>query len=138
MDTADDGGEVAIADPGLAAARIGTKPSLGLAKIFERVAAKRADECLARALHGVLGMDSFEEQPNGAILGTGAFALLLDDGAKHVRILTVERMPEVTRSSGEDAQEGGDEQRGDVSREHGLLECRHGSGDVIEQVEYRR
>jgi hypothetical protein len=33
VDIADDGGEVAIADPDLAAARVGTKPALGVAEI---------------------------------------------------------------------------------------------------------
>ena len=59
---ADDGGEVAIADPDLAATRVGTKPALGLVEIFERVAAKRADEHLARTPHRVLGVDGLEER----------------------------------------------------------------------------
>src|SRR5207248_11103102 len=45
---ADDGGEVAIADAHLAAARVGAKPALGVAEIVERVAAEGADEDLAR------------------------------------------------------------------------------------------
>ena len=61
VDIANDGGEVAITDPDLAAARVGAKPALGVAEIFERVAAKRADERLGRAWYRVLGVDGFEE-----------------------------------------------------------------------------
>lgn len=67
--------------PDLAAAGVGAKPALGLAEVFERVATKHADERLARALDHVLGVDGFEEQTHGAILGAGALALFLDDGA---------------------------------------------------------
>ena len=61
VDIANDGGEVAIADADLAAARVGTKPALGGAEIFERIAAERTDERLAGAGHRVLGVDGFEE-----------------------------------------------------------------------------
>ena len=47
VDIADDGGEVAIADADLAAARVETEAALGLVEILERVAAERPDECLA-------------------------------------------------------------------------------------------
>ena len=122
VNVADDGGEVAIADTDLAAAGVGTKPALGLVEVFERVAAKRPHECVGRAGHCVLGVSSFQEEPSRAILGASAIALVLDDRTEHVWILAVERMSDVTTSGGVDAQEGGDEQRGDVAREHWLLE----------------
>ena len=100
---ANDGREVAVTDPDLAAARVRTKPALGIAEILERVVAERPDERLARARHCVLGVNTFEEQPRGAILGAGARALFLDDGAQDVRVLALERMAEVTPSGGVDA-----------------------------------
>lgn len=60
-------------------------------------------------------MDGFEEQPHGARLGAGALALLLDDGAEHVWTFAVEQMTEMTTPLGVDAQEGDDEERGDVT-----------------------
>src|SRR3954462_10660899 len=117
VDVADDGCEVAIADPDLAAARVEKEAVLGLVEILERVAAKRPDECLARALHRVLGVDGFEEQADGAVLGTGAVALLLADGAAQVGILALEGMAEVTPPGSVDAQEGRDEQGGGVACE---------------------
>jgi hypothetical protein len=75
---------------------VGAKPALGLAEVFERVAAKRANERLARALDRVLGMDDFEEQACGAVLGASAIALFLADGAEYVGILALDGMAEVT------------------------------------------
>src|SRR5678815_204772 len=138
MNVANDGREVAITDADLAAAGVGTKPALGLMEVFERVATKRPHECFARTRHCVLGVDGFEEEPNRAILGASAISLVLDDRTEYVRVLPVERMTEVTTSSGVDAQEGGDEQRRDVAREHRLLKRWHGGGDAIEHVEQRR
>src|SRR6185369_5097190 len=125
-------------DPNLAAARVGAKPALGVAEILEWVAPIRPDERLARTRHRVLGVDAFEEQPRGAILGASARALLLDDGAQDVRVLALERMTEVTPSGGVDAQVGGDEQRRDMTREAGLAQRRDGGGNAIEHVADRR
>lgn len=135
---ANDGGEVSVADTRLAAARIRAEPPLGVVKILERVAAECSDERLARPGHRVLGVDGFEEQASGAILGAGIVALLLDDRAEHVGVLAVERMAEVSTPGGVDAQEGGDEQRGDVTREHGIAKRGNGSGSAVEHVEQRR
>lgn len=100
---ANDRREVAVTDPDLAATRVSTKPALGVVKVLERVVPERPHERLARARHRVLGVNTFEEQPRGAILGAGARALFLDDGAQDVRILALERMAEVTPSGGVDA-----------------------------------
>ncbi len=135
---ADDGREVAVTDPDLAAARVRTKPALGIAEVLERVAPERPHERLARARHRVLGVNAFEEQPHGAILGADARALLLDDGAQDVRVLALERMAKVTPSGGVDAQVGGDEQRRDLTRDAGLAQHRDGGGDAIEHVADRR
>src|SRR6516164_9150501 len=62
VDIANDSGEVAIADPDLAAARVDAEPALGVSEIVEREAAERPDERFARAGHRVLGVDAFEEQ----------------------------------------------------------------------------
>lgn len=112
---ADDGREVAVTDRDLAATRVRTKPALGVAEILERVAPERPHERLARARHRVLGMNAFEEQPRGAVLGAGARALLLDDGAQGVRVLALERMAEVASTGGIHPQEGGHEERRDVT-----------------------
>lgn len=37
VDIVNDGGEVAIADPGLAATRLDTEPALGVAEVLERI-----------------------------------------------------------------------------------------------------
>ena len=107
-------------------------------RIVERVAAERADERLARAGHRVLGVDCFEEQAHGAILGARVLALLLDDRAEDVGVVAIERMAEVTPAGGVHAQERRDEQRRDVAREQGLLERGHHGRDAIEQREDRR
>ena len=105
----DDGGEIAVADAGLAAAGVGAEAALGVVEVVERVAAKGADEGLARAGHGVLGVHSLEKEACGAVLGVGLVPLLLDDGAEHVGVLSVERMAEMPAAGDIHAQEGRDE-----------------------------
>jgi hypothetical protein len=61
-----------------------------------------------------------------------ALALLLDDGAEHVWIFAVERMTEMTTPLGVDAQEGGNQERGNVTCEDRLAERRHGGGEGAE------
>jgi hypothetical protein len=63
----------------MTATRAEADAALGLAQIVERLAAERADERVRGAGHGVLGVDRFEEEPDGAGLGAGLVALLLDD-----------------------------------------------------------
>ena len=74
--------------------------ALGVAEIVEQVAAERVNDRLTRAGHGILGVDSFEEQANGAIRGTGVVALLLDDRAEHVGVLPSSAEVTTTRLSG--------------------------------------
>ena len=85
-----------------------------------------------------MGVHGLEPQADGTIVGTRPLALLLDDGAEHVRVVTVERMAQMATTGGVDAQERGDEQRGDVPRELWLAECGHGGGEAIERGEDRR
>jgi hypothetical protein len=135
---ADDGGEVAIADARLAATGVGAEAALGIAQIVERVAAEGADESLPRAGHGVLGVNGFEEETRGAVLGSRMMSLLLDDGAEDVGVLAVERMAQMPPTGNIDAQKRRHEQRADVASEIGATQGRNGIGEAVQEVEERR
>lgn len=135
---ADDSGEVAIADAGLAAARVRAEAALGVVQIVERVAAKRSDEGFARAGHRVLVVHRFEEEPHGAFLGASVVPLLLDDRAEHVGILSVERMAEVPPTGEVHTQEGRDEELAEVRCEIGAAQRGDRVGEAIREIEDRR
>ena len=122
VDVAHDRGEVAIAGADVAAAGAAADAALGLLEVVEWVAAERAHKRFGGAGHRVLGMHRFEEQSHRAVLGACVFALPLDDRAKHLGILAVEWMVEVPAAGGVDAQERGDEQRGNALGELWSLE----------------
>jgi len=117
---AHDGGEVAVAEAGDAAAGVRAEAALSVAEVLEGVATEGAHEGFARAIHGVLGVDGFEEEAHGALLGAGSLALLLDDGAEGIGVLALERMGQVPAAGDVDAEEDGEKEGGERLGEVGL------------------
>ncbi len=114
---------------------MGAEAALGVLEVVERIAAKGAHEGLARGGHGVLGVDGLEEEADGAVLGACLVTLLLDDRAEDVGVVSVERMAQVASSGRVHAQEGGDEQGGEVLGEHRLAQRGDGASDAVQEVE---
>ena len=138
VDVANDGREVAVADAGDAAAGVGAEAALSFVEVFERVAAEGADEGLARTGHRVLGVDGLEEEADGAVLGTRPIALLIDDGAQGVGVVTLEGMAEVLAAGAVDAKEDGEEEAPEMLGKLGAPERRNRIGEAVGEREERR
>jgi len=136
---ADYSGEVAAADARLGATRVSAEAALGIVEVVERVAAEGADEDLARARHGVLSVNRSRKRRAERSSARALWRCSSMMAPKTlVRVLAVERVAEMPASGQVDAQEGRDQQRGDVASEVGVAQRRHGVGEAVQELDQPR